>query len=88
MVLFLQSLKKEVDWSGGVDDKSTGESSSDYARHPHDSVSFNQCALITIINRVEQSSYACVVVFRISLGACARTPSSDYILFSCASSGV
>lgn len=37
--LLLQSLKKEVDWSGGVDDKSTGESSSDYARHPHDSVS-------------------------------------------------
>lgn len=38
---FLQSLKKEVDWSGGVDDKNTGESSSDYVRHPHDSVSRN-----------------------------------------------
>ncbi|XP_017786532.1 PREDICTED: zinc finger and BTB domain-containing protein 49-like [Nicrophorus vespilloides] len=31
------SLKKEVDWGGGMaDDKSTGESSSDYPRHTHD----------------------------------------------------
>jgi hypothetical protein len=33
------SLKKEVDWSGGLEDKNTGESSSDFSRHPHDSVS-------------------------------------------------
>lgn len=32
-----QSLKKEMDWDRS-DDKSTGESTSDY-RHPHDSVS-------------------------------------------------
>ncbi|KAJ3641189.1 hypothetical protein Zmor_027704 [Zophobas morio] len=31
------SLKKEVDWSGGIEDKNTGESSSDFSRHPHDS---------------------------------------------------
>lgn len=35
--IFLQSLKKEMDWDRS-DDKSIGESSSDY-RHPHDSVS-------------------------------------------------
>lgn len=33
-----QSLKKEIDWDRS-DDKSIGESSSDY-RHSHDSVSF------------------------------------------------
>ncbi|XP_044262729.1 zinc finger protein 354A-like [Tribolium madens] len=33
------SLKKEVDWSGGLEDKNTGESSSDFSRHPHDSTS-------------------------------------------------
>ncbi|XP_076251680.1 uncharacterized protein LOC143190838 isoform X13 [Rhynchophorus ferrugineus] len=32
------SLKKEVDWGGGMDDKNSGgESSSDYSRLPHDS---------------------------------------------------
>lgn len=31
------SLKKEVDWGGGIDDKNAGESSSEYSRHPHDS---------------------------------------------------
>lgn len=39
MKLFLlQSLKKEMDWDRS-DDKSIGESSSDY-RHAHDSVSY------------------------------------------------
>ncbi|XP_076251542.1 uncharacterized protein LOC143190838 isoform X4 [Rhynchophorus ferrugineus] len=34
----LTSLKKEVDWGGGMDDKNSGgESSSDYSRLPHDS---------------------------------------------------
>ncbi|CAH0553880.1 unnamed protein product [Brassicogethes aeneus] len=30
------SLKKEVDWGGG-EEKNSGETSSDYSRHPHDS---------------------------------------------------
>lgn len=34
-----QSLKKEVDWGGGGDDKSCGESLSDY-KHLQESVSF------------------------------------------------
>uniref|UniRef100_A0AAR5P8F9 Uncharacterized protein n=1 Tax=Dendroctonus ponderosae TaxID=77166 RepID=A0AAR5P8F9_DENPD len=33
------SLKKEVDWGGGLEDKNSGESSSEYSRMPHDSVS-------------------------------------------------
>lgn len=40
LLLLFQSLKKEVDWGGGMgDEKSVGESSSDYARHSHDPVS-------------------------------------------------
>lgn len=34
----MQSLKKEMDWDR-CDEKSMGESSSEYSRHLHDSVS-------------------------------------------------
>lgn len=41
IIMFFQSLKKEVDWGGGMgDEKCVGESSSDYARHSHDTVSY------------------------------------------------
>lgn len=40
LVNLFQSLKKEVDWGGGGEEKLGGEASSDY-RHSHESVSLS-----------------------------------------------
>lgn len=46
--VFLQSLKKEVDWGGGLpEEKCTGESHTNYPRQPQNSVSESfKCTLL------------------------------------------
>ncbi|XP_060523987.1 protein bric-a-brac 1-like isoform X2 [Cylas formicarius] len=67
------SLKKEVDWGGGMDDKNSGESSSDYSRLPHDSP----------ILDVERSESSPSVIERPSSTASSRasTPAGAFLPF-------